>query len=67
MTKAPTTLAEEALEFVSKRNKDSEIELTSDKLLVAVILAGLLARGPSSRAEELLDEARKYLKLLKTI
>jgi hypothetical protein len=72
--KAPNTkkppaskLEQEATEFVRLKNttpKVPEGSPTSRDSLAAAVLSGLLARGGSNRAEELVEEAYKYVDLL---
>lgn len=66
--KPPTpSLEQEALAFRNQRNPTEEIpeKLSPNReQLAASVLAGLLASGGSTRAEELVEEAYRYVDLL---
>lgn len=66
--KPPTpSLEQEAKAFVSSKNTPGDISesLSPHKeQLAASVLAGLLASGARSRAEELVEEAYRYVDLL---
>lgn len=66
-TKKPLTLEQEAEQFVKTKNTTPlpELPLSSlRQLLASSILSGLLARGGSNRATELVDEAYRYADLV---
>jgi len=67
--KKPPTIEQEAKDFV-KSNKNTTVKVLDEGLsptrvqLAASALAGLLASGGKSRAEELVAEAYRYADLL---
>lgn len=66
--KPPTpSLEQEALAFSNQRNTTEDVPEKLSPLkeqLAASVLAGLLASGGSARAEELVEEAYRYVDLL---
>lgn len=67
-----TPLEQEAKDFLDKKSKEVLPEIVPDKeslptpreLLAATVLSGLLVSGRGQRAEELVEEAYKYVELL---
>jgi len=66
--KPPTpSLEQEAKAFVSNKNTPGDVPEKLSPLkeqLAASVLAGLLASGAKARAEELVEEAYRYVDLL---
>jgi hypothetical protein len=69
--KKPLAIEQEAKSFLKTKDRGKlpetvppEVLPPSEELLAASVLSGLLASGSRARAEELVEEAYKYVKLL---